>query len=86
MNLRGLKITVVSYFEFPPRSDVIAGSKVAALPAGIHWLNGQIVGGNGHLPRWVACVNLFEGKVLNFAQAKGEPVQRIGYASFSSFM
>jgi len=43
------EITVVTYFEFLPRSDVIAGSKVAALAAGIHWLNGQIVGGNGQL-------------------------------------
>jgi len=50
MNLHDLKITVLSFFEFLPRSDVIAGSKVAAFPAGIHWLNGQLIGGNGHLP------------------------------------
>ena len=69
MNLRGLQITVISWFEFLPSSDVIAGSKVAALPAGIHWLNGQLIGGNGHLPR-SALLICFKAGVLNLRRQK----------------
>jgi hypothetical protein len=57
-------------FAFLLISDAIVVSKIAAFPAGAHWLNGQLIGGNGHLPncaKWLLIFYfLLDDRILNF--------------------